>query len=708
MRQGKFDLNHLKRKRRQVQHELKDLSEYFGIDTVKSKPMEVFLTVKQFIKDLTTASEKLTKKALSRRNSSRTMVRSASTSSFKRSSRNSSFRGSRNSSTKSSRNSSARSSIRRAIHSNNVAASASFDMESRDEKDCSPTNLDEQHPSQTRSPEISSASQFKVGTAIIASYSDRKINRSSLSRNHCFIEDSRERPKEPDLEKYRLLMREYEEKRKTVMSNGRLGRTSANQNKDNSGSFEKEQLNKIMLSPVRESAYTGNMLELDKGVCNNHKSVQVSRTGKHIKNQIAKSSESKGVKERELSHEDQRKPAVAGLNRKIKESEPGKGDKYTLITSDNEVKPNGIRENVFGRKRPQQNIEINQDETVLEKWVQDHKLDESQFIPSTNERLIESKTLQYKANNLYRIETYRHNEASLIANDKRHDTDNDVGQKIKLEVSDDAHKEEYGDERTGLHNGVIGSLDNGLVRDHSNSVKRRNIAQSVDDLNGNEVHEGVDSSACWKGDLHKYEGNNVIRNAIENNDETSDHKSTAKISNAHKNLMGGSARNSFKLKRNSSRNSFKKEKGIRTVNVKAFQVKDIKHMNTSSKSESNAGYGKLQRRRTKSEGIQSVTLKSSFIAKAVPIKLEPTAMPSSNLADETTSSQKADNLNEKVIGTELYSKYEDEKKYGDLMNDGDVVDDKFDFKEKDGPVLRRTKSAVINRNLREAKLIFFL
>ena len=706
VRQGKFDLNHLKRKRRQVQHELKDLSEYFGIDTVKSKPMEVFITVKQFIKDLTTASEKLTKKALSRRNSSRTMVKSASTSSLKRSSRNSSFRGSRNSSTKSSRNSSARSSIRRAFRSNNVA-SAGFDMKSRDEKDSSPSNLDDGHPSKSSSSEISRAFQYKVGTATILSYSDRKSNRSGLSRNYCFIEDSRERPKEPDLEKYRSLMREYEEKRSTFASSEKLGKASVNQNKDNSGSFEKEKLNKNVFSSVRETAHTGNKLELDKGICKDRKSAQVSITEKHILNQIAKSSEAKGVDERKLSREDQRKPAAEVLNRKIKESGPGKGDKYTLTASDKEIKSYRIRENASGR-RPQQDIEIRQNgETVMEKWEQDHKRDESKILPSTNEKLTESKTLYYKEKNLYSMETYRHNEARLIADDKRHETENDVDQRIKLEVPDDSHRKENGYERIGLHNGDVGSLDEGLVKDYSNSAKQRNIPQRVDDLNGNQILEGFNSSSCWREDLHKYEGNSVIRSAMEDNDIKSDHKITAKIPKAQKSFMGGSARSSFTLKRNSFRNSLRKEKGTRMVNVKAVQVKDIEQMNTSSRSGSNTEHGRLQRRRTKSEGIQTVTLKSGFIAKAVPIKLELTSSPSSSMVDETTRSQKADNSDKKVIKTN--SKIEDEQKCEELMNGRDAVADKrFDFKEKDGPVLRRTKSAVINRNLREAKLIFLL
>eukprot|EP00794_Sanderia_malayensis_P009136 gene9136-10109_t len=117
--QGKLDLNNVKRKRRQIQQELSDLAQYFGIDPMKTKPTELFSIFKQFLTDLSTAIETLAKRAHAQK--TRQMSRTVSVPTFRRTSRNSSFRGSRNSSTRSSRNSSFRKTSRRS----SVTSSAS-------------------------------------------------------------------------------------------------------------------------------------------------------------------------------------------------------------------------------------------------------------------------------------------------------------------------------------------------------------------------------------------------------------------------------------------------------------------------------------------------------------------------------------------------------------------------------------------------------
>ena len=92
-----------------MQHELSGLIAYFGIDAKKNNPTEIFDIIKRFRKELENAVDGLAKKALN--TSSHPIInRSSSTPNFLRSSRNSSLRGSRNSSLRGSRNSSSRSS----------------------------------------------------------------------------------------------------------------------------------------------------------------------------------------------------------------------------------------------------------------------------------------------------------------------------------------------------------------------------------------------------------------------------------------------------------------------------------------------------------------------------------------------------------------------------------------------------------------------
>ena len=274
-------MNNIKRKRRQVQHDLNTLAAYFGIDPSKSKPMDVFITVKQFLNDLATATENLSKIAVTRKNSSRAMMRSVSTPSFKRSSRNSSFRGSRNNSARSSRNSSARSSFRRSHRSQSFGSNASDatsgsqefndsimfgEGRSRTSSKSSSSEIVNMNfdvdisESRTSTMSKSDKEEFMVDSTYSTMSSKGSLKQRSTRRvkEQAWLneEREREREKEPDLSKYKDLIKKWEEEK----SNGTrdaLRNRRANEKKSPGKASEEfmrkqEQIEKVLLSPVRE------------------------------------------------------------------------------------------------------------------------------------------------------------------------------------------------------------------------------------------------------------------------------------------------------------------------------------------------------------------------------------------------------------------------------------------------------------------------
>ena len=274
-------MNNIKRKRRQVQHDLNTLAAYFGIDPSKSKPMDVFITVKQFLNDLATATENLSKIAVTRKNSSRAMMRSVSTPSFKRSSRNSSFRGSRNNSARSSRNSSTRSSFRRTHRSQSFGSNAS-DATSGSQEFNDSIMFGE---GRSRTSSKSSSSEM-VNMNFDVNISDSRTSTISKSDKEEFMVDStystmsskgslkqrstrrikeqawlnedreREREKEPDLSKYKDMIKKWEEEKSNGTRDASRNRR-ANEKKSPGRASEEfmrkqEQIEKVLLSPVRE------------------------------------------------------------------------------------------------------------------------------------------------------------------------------------------------------------------------------------------------------------------------------------------------------------------------------------------------------------------------------------------------------------------------------------------------------------------------
>ena len=730
VRQGKFDLNHLKRKRRQVQHDLKELAEYFGIDTLKSKPTEVFTTVKQLIKDLTTANENLTKKALSRKNSSRAMMRSASTPSFKRSSRNSSFRGSRNSSAKSSRNSSARSSIRRAYRSISVASTGS-DVKMQDEKDCGGTAvLDDQRSCASSKSSSSELSSFYLNRSYSDNYSQSTpkshflSNRNGLHRTRCDNEDdANERPKEPDLSKYRLLMKEYEEKRKRNVGKEEIKIDRTNISKESDKEWKDEQLRKVLLSPVREKSERRNLSGVRKEVSNKDELVQDLKTKSQHGNEREIYNEVKGFNERKLKIKEQRAVTQIEENEASKEHEENNRHESKKGVRDEKVKVNGVKDDACGKTK----MEWDTDENHNEIWMKKREPDLSRYRQLMKERPEELKTLHYRSKNEYEKEGNRMKETIVTANEKRYEKPVELR---KIGIESDQKKEirglngfvnaKKGERKTVLRDDTKGNLDWKIGQDEKlrNDVKvheDRCKTENIEAVNGN---KHIEKRHC--DELEKDEVKSEYRNGIENNDGNSNEKSTNNKSNSSKNFVRGSTSNSLTRNRNSLRNSLRNERRIKKVNVKAMYAKDVVKTMTSSKSDPNLGNGKLLRRRTKSEGIQAVILKPGFIAKNVPIKLELMTAPSSKVVDaakdgknedkKTTTTTSTTSQGKEMNGdgrtTKTTTKKED--KWKEIKNEEVFVDDSFELKEKDGPVLRRTKSAVIHRNLREAKLIFFL
>ena len=723
MRQGKFDLNHLKRKRRQVQYELKELTEYFGIDTVKSKPMEVFSTVKQFIKDLTTASENITKKALFKKNSSRAMIRSASTPNFKRSSRNSSSRGSRNSSAKSSRNSSARSSIRRSSRNGSFVSTAA-ESQSEEKDDGRPAICDHKRSftlSKISPSEISNFSQqekYSVGET--APISEEKNYRNSRPRY--FDKDVHNGLKEPDLEKYRSLMKEYERKRKSIHSIGEVDKAilDANNNTNNeshSEAFEGEHLKRVLQSTVKMEAPIKNEVALSKNICNGEQNVEQIRTEDQLGYRISTSNESKRFHENIMELESQRKLDILELADRSKERKSGKGNECTLNLKVGNA-TDEVKDYAFERRNLQQITGSKQDRPLIDRL----ELNRSRSMPSTNGSPEELKTLHYKAKSPYSMKTYRSKEINMEDKSRHHshlnsqnkskehwDSDNNGGWQIDTKYHNNTMQNRT--ETAGLQSGIPISEHVGLEQDwesreQSNASKQRDAPQSQVAWHAKENADGSNTAVCWKKEVHRCGGDSIIMGAMEINNNKTDAMTAVKKSNTHGSFVRGSTRNSFK--RSSLRKSGSRERSIRKVNVKAIQAKELEKANASSKSESHLEHGGLQRRRTKSDGIQAVTLKPGFITKALPIKLEQTITPSSTLNDEPKNSMKTDNLDQIAIPDKSFSN-STSRKESEISNSCQVTfDDSFDTEKSNGPVLRRTKSAVISRNLREAKLIFLL
>ena len=689
VRQGKFDLNHLKRKRRQVQNELKELTEYFGIATTKSKPMEVFSTVKQFLKDLSTASENVTKKALSRRNSSKAIVRSASTTSFKRSSRNSSCRGSRNSSARSSRNSSARSSFRRAFRN--------ADMKNLDEKDCGSAITDDQ----------CSFSSSKSSSPRVARISQRKSSRrsSQSSNGISFDEDPRERPKEPDLEKYKSLMKEYEEKRKSGSSNGdkKIASENADDNnniiKNNSEFLHEKQLRSGLLSPVREHRSKEQILELNKGVLKVEEIMEDSITraphGYHSKEY----NNAKGFSERKVELEEQKIEDLAEIPKSIKRNESGIGNESVAGFTNERSKAS----DTCGKQNFQKDVEVQKNETIFGKerpYLSEHSL-------LMNDKPIELTKLRYEAKNPDGTEIYGRKETNFIAKEKiqyqmnlnRKPNDewlfHGANQRVEIDDYDDTCIKKY--DRRGIENEppCDTKVDYVVIGKHNGTTKPIGV------VNGIESPER-DRVSFWR-EIHKNEENNSIGNEMENGEDKSDGESST--SNTHGSFMRRAKGNSISTKRSSFRKSALRERGIRKVSVRAIQAKDIEMM--TSRSAPNFDREGLHRRRTKSEGVQAAKLHTGFIAKNIPTKLEVAA--TSPFRDEETRSQKAENSRHIVAATIVCRGNEALQVDKRSSKGGSVPDDEScGLQKKDGPVLRRTKSAVINQNLREAKLIFLL
>ena len=715
VRQGKFDLNHLKRKRRQVQNELKELTEYFGIATAKSKPMEVFTTVKQFLKDLSTASENVTKKALSRRNSSKAIVRSTSTTSFKRGSRNSSCRGSRNSSARSSRNSSARSSLRR--------ASRNTDMKNLDEKDYGSVITDEQSSfssSKSSSPRVARSShrkKYSEGSASIRAFSTSNSRRSSHSSNGIsFDEDPRERPKEPDLEKYKSLMKEYEEKQKGVNSNGNMEITNEstdennNISKNNNELLHEKQLRSRLLSPVREHRSKEQMLELNKGILKVEEIMQHSRTGAPHRSQSKECNSEKGFTERKVELEEQKIEDLVEMPKSIRGLECGRGNECSAVFTNgkNEARDTRVRQSF------QLGAELQQSEALFGK--REPSLSRHSLL--MNEKPIEVTKLHYEARNPYETEVYGRKEANMVAKEKvqyqmnlnRKPNDewrfHDASQRVKIDSCEDNCIKQNGYDRRGIECDAIDSIQRGSPRDKKVEDfvligKQNGTSKMIGVVNGIESPE-LDRMSCWR-EIQDTEEDNSIGNEMQNGEDKSDDEIS--IGNTHGSIMRGANGNSISMKRSSFRNSKLRERGIRKVSVRAIQAKDIEIM--TSRSASNFDLEGLHRRRTKSEGVQTVKLKTGFRTKNVPTKRAMATTSTSR--DEGTRSQIAENPQHIVAAPVVRRANEALQEDKESSKEGSLpVDEGCGLQKNDGPVLRRTKSAVITRSLREAKLIFLL
>ena len=705
MRQGKFDLNHLKRKRRQVQQELTEVAEYFGMDTNKSKPIEVFSTIRQFIKDLTTANDNLTKKALSRKNSSRAMMRSFSTPTFKRSSRNSSFRGSRNSSAKSSRNSSARSSMRRAYRSVSVASAGS---DVQDEKVVETSTVSDQRNLSSES------SSFYLGRSYSENGTPKSHYRSSRTTEHDNVFDckkeEKEWPKEPDLLKYRSLMREYEERQKAKRANEeRKEEISRGRGEDKEEGGEDQKLRKVFLSPVKEKIEARRLFEISKsGVSEPEKDLKIEN---RLKEGETICHERKDSFERELEIKEAKIMSFIDANTRKHSNEIG-GKRV----ADKRIKVNGHRDDTCGTDRLAN--ESPHDKGLL---VMQSEISNQECNMSSKERPKELRTLHYRAKNTFERENNCGQEANEMKRSKRSERefaegDEIAGEKERRDFTDAAdlkvwkRKKEKTAREKQTELVYYDDYYNVNLKRHSTHVT--NSKKNTE--NGQRITK--DYGGNWK-DEDRTDKEATMTGRSERN---ADAKISRKLSNGKSNFVRGSTRGSVSRSRSSSRNSFKNERGVKRVNVKALQARDIARTMTmpSSRSESNFGSTKSQRRRTRSEGIQAVILKPGFIAKNVPMKLDLTKKGNENKtrgkekdlnidkerkvahSEPTETSMKAKDCNNNEEGLE-----EDK---GRVNGCDPFVEEGFELKENQGPVLRRTKSAVIQRNVREAKLIFYL
>lgn len=703
VRQGKFDLNHLKRKRRQVQHELNEIAEYFGIDVAKSKPMELFSTVRQFLKDLSTANENLTKKALSRKNSSRAMMRSVSTPSSKRGSRNSSFRGSRNSSVRSSRNSSARSSIRRVYRSTSVTNEGS-DVRMQAKKDYEAMDF-QRSSSYSKSPSSEMSNSFLPRSFSESYTSATPVHRRdydkrsmSLRRDEEEFDDVNERPKEPDLSKYRSLMKEYEEKRKNCRS--MIGKEKSDDSQENRENSREEELRKVLLSPVKERLNRRRLFEDNRNIRNENETVKDLKIANASTGKADKiDQKTKDWKELEIHVKGREKSSC--IDRSIDERKPDRFDAEMRMT-DEKVKRNGSKDDTCGTEKVELEFDGNQNLLGLQ------GPDSPQDILLLKERPKELKTLHYRAKVAYEKETRCLKDANLIHSihpEKRNERQKEQqNENFQIDL-----KEEAIMANENKHEEVRNCADLTTLRDSTLVCEGEDYGIYREDLKNTAYVSSSNNNGNHNGDHSAILRNEKIKNAAENITNTRiDGDLIAKVSNGKSNFVRGSTRNS--RHRNSGRSSFKNEKGMRRVNIKAMHTKDIVKTMISSKSESSLGNMKLQRRHTKSEGMQAVILKPGFIAKNVPIKLELTAKNATN----GVNSEVVESINVKTMDKKPSKNKEQiqngnglEKK--EMVNSGDVyVDNTFELKDKEEPVLRRTKSAVIHRNLREAKLIFFL
>ncbi|XP_065066289.1 formin-J-like [Rhopilema esculentum] len=708
LRQGKFDLNHLKRKRRQVQQDLKDLTGYFGIDPNRSQPMNVFSTLNQFIKDLMTANENLSKKVLSRKNSSRAMMRSTSVPSFKRSSRNSSFRGSRNSSAKSSRNSSARSSFRKVSRSISIASStsdvtngsqdglqfrtrhsrnSSRDVSSENASLCRDRVVESPRSRTFKRDSVIEGSRLKFdnedkiveGSSLTPSkYDDEgygSFSRSLTPKTRQFLKSElmrleKERLKEPDLSKYRdfVNQRKKEDKQKSNHSTD-LRDTEKPQSHENHryDSKEREEKRKALLSPVRENSNVKKVLERERG----SNSIAGAVNGSDKDNRFSKEDfVSKFENDKDLRS---KQYSVANSYDEVKEQK----EKEVL---DADVKPtraglrgrnddfhwDEIREKLRRRKLEKERIarasdknEPNEQECVTERGKELKTLRCRMKMPDGKQCLNTSEKEKKVKENIERSNRI-----------------------LPIQMSKDSGTEKDSLSRNGLSVKVETHPQNSRLSANSDDGKQRKIEKDSESPMNGKVHNASQMKIKRDDPLKERASQ---KGSLQDSSSKIEGKSNKDGNqNITKSFIRGGTRSSLTRNRSSLRNSFKSDRGLRKVSVKAMLAKDVHKMVARAKSESHAGDAATKRRRTKSEGLQAVILKPGLIAEDLPLKV-----------DLENSDANNDNKQKLNNGTSVgHSK------------DFAIVDD-ISLKDT-GPVLRRTKSAIINRNVREAKIVFFL
>ena len=706
LRQGKFDLNHLKRKRRQVQQDLKDLTAYFGIDPNKSQPMNVFSTLNQFIKDLMTANENLSKKVLSRKNSSRAMMRSTSVPSFKRSSRNSSFRGSRNSSAKSSRNSSARSSFRKVSRSISIASSTSDvtngsqdGLQFRARHSCnSSRDMSSENTSLCRdrvveSPRSKSFNRDSVieGSRLKFDNEDKIVEGSSLTSSKCddegygsfsrsltpktrqflkseLIRLEKERPKEPDLSKYRDLVnqRKKEEEQKSSHSVDLRDKEKPQSHENNRDDFkEREEKRKILLSPVRESSNVKKLLERERGLSKVAGAINGPDSGNRF------------------SRED--------FLSKFKNDKVWRSKQYHVTNSYDEVKKQKEKEVLDADVKPTRaksrgsNGDFHWDE--IREELRKRKLENKRIARASDkkeqneqecvtERAKELKTLRcrMKMPDGKQCLNQAEKENNVKENIERYN------RILPIQKSKDSGTEKDSLSRNGLSVKVETHPHNSGFSANSDEGKQRNIEKDSEPPMNGKVHN---ASQMKKKRVDPLKERASLKGSLEDSSTEIEGKSNKDGNqNVTKSFIRGGTRGSLTRNRSSLRNSFKSDRGLRKVSVKAMSAKDVHKMVSRAKSESHVGDAASQRRRTKSEGLQAVILKPGFIARNLPLKID-------------LENSDANNNNEQKLNNGTT-----------IGKDFAVVDD-ISLKDT-GPVLRRTKSAMINRNVREAKIVFFL